>query len=98
MAGSTSVRSVRLFRNGRSQAIRIPQEFALPGAEATIWRDSRGRLIVEAVKKPSVLELLDRWGPLRDADALTLKAVLVTDNVRKFARVQGLRVENWTRL
>lgn len=63
-------RSVRLFRNGRSQAIRIPREFALPGQEATISRDRKGRLIVEAVKKLSVTELLDSWGPLSDEDAM----------------------------
>ncbi|MEX2281730.1 MAG: AbrB/MazE/SpoVT family DNA-binding domain-containing protein, partial [Gemmatimonadota bacterium] len=27
-------RRVRLFRNGRNQAIRIPREFELPGDEA----------------------------------------------------------------
>jgi tRNA(fMet)-specific endonuclease VapC len=31
------------------------------------------------------------------AHAQALKAVLVTDNVREFKRVKGLRVENWTR-
>lgn len=63
-------RCVRLFRNGRSQAIRIPREFALPGQEATISRDRKGRLIVEAVKKPSVTDLLDSWEPLRERDAM----------------------------
>jgi tRNA(fMet)-specific endonuclease VapC len=29
------------------------------------------------------------------AHALTLEAVVVTDNVREFSRVPGLRVENW---
>ena len=31
------------------------------------------------------------------AHALELDAVLVTDNVREFKRVKGLRVENWLR-
>jgi tRNA(fMet)-specific endonuclease VapC len=31
------------------------------------------------------------------AHALTRKAVLVTDNVRHFARVPGLAIENWLR-
>jgi antitoxin VapB len=70
MASSLTTRFVRLFRNGRSQAIRIPREFALPGEEATISRDRAGRLILEAVKKPSVVELLDSWGPLSDKDAM----------------------------
>jgi antitoxin VapB len=67
---ATKTRSVRLFRNGRSQAIRIPREFALPGDEATIYRDNRGRLIVEPIKRPTVTELLDSWEPLSDEDAM----------------------------
>jgi hypothetical protein len=30
---------VKLFRNGRNQAIRIPVEFELPGGEAIMHRD-----------------------------------------------------------
>jgi antitoxin VapB len=70
LATTTQTRSVRIFRNGRSQAIRIPREFALPGNEATISRDRKGRLIVEPIKKPSVTELLDSWEPLSDEDAM----------------------------
>ena len=72
MATTTQSRSVRIFRNGRSQAIRIPREFALPGNEATISRDRKGRLIVEPVKKPSAMDLgmLHSWEPLSDKDAM----------------------------
>jgi antitoxin VapB len=70
LATSATTRSVRLFRNGRSQAIRIPREFALPGNEATITRDRKGRLIVEAVRKPTLQELIETWGPLPDEDAM----------------------------
>jgi antitoxin VapB len=50
-------RQVRLFRNNRNQAIRIPVEFELPGSEAIISRDGN-RLIIEPVSKSSLLELL----------------------------------------
>ena len=70
MGSATQSRSVRLFRNGRSQAIRIPREFALPGNEATISRDRKGRLIVEAVRRPTMTELLDSWEPLDEKDAM----------------------------
>jgi antitoxin VapB len=66
----TQTRSVRIFRNGRSQAIRIPREFALPGEEATISRDRNGRLIVEPAKRPRLSELLNSWGPLREEDSM----------------------------
>lgn len=54
-------REVKLFRNNRSQAIRIPVEFELPGDRALIRRDGE-RLVIEPVKAPSSLsELLGAW-------------------------------------
>ena len=44
-------RSVRLFRNGRNQAVRIPREFELPGEEA-IMRKEGDKLIIEPAAKP----------------------------------------------
>jgi antitoxin VapB len=73
MATVPQTRSVRLFRNGRSQAIRIPREFALPGNEATITRDRKGRLIVEAIEKAnpmSLVALMRTWEPLGEEDAM----------------------------
>ena len=43
-------RHVRLFRNGRNQAVRIPREFELEGDEA-IMRKEGGRLILEPIRK-----------------------------------------------
>ena len=56
-------RQVRLFRDGRSQVIRIPVEFELSGNEATISRDG-DRLIIEPVRKKGLAALLDGWEPL----------------------------------
>lgn len=47
---STSERHVRLFRNGRNQALRIPREFELEGEEAIIHKEG-DRLIVEPIRK-----------------------------------------------
>ena len=58
-----SERHVRLFRNGRNQALRIPREFELPGDEAVIRKDGN-RLIVEPAKKRGLLALLASWEPL----------------------------------
>jgi antitoxin VapB len=41
-------RHVRLFRNGRNQAVRIPKEFELEGSEA-ILRKEGDRLILEPI-------------------------------------------------
>ena len=56
-------RQVRLFRNGRNQAVRIPREFELPGREATL-RKVGDRLILEPVRRKSLLQVLAAMAPL----------------------------------
>jgi antitoxin VapB len=56
-------RHVRLFRNGRNQAVRIPVEFELPGDEAIMHRDG-DRLVIEAVRKRGLIALLKSMQPL----------------------------------
>lgn len=58
-------RIVRLFRNGRNQALRIPRDLELPGEEAVL-RQEGSRLIVEPVTRPSLLKLLSLWDPLEE--------------------------------
>jgi antitoxin VapB len=50
-------RQVKVFRNGRNQAVRIPREFELPGKEA-IMRKEGERLIIEPVPPKSLLAVL----------------------------------------
>ena len=61
-----SERHVRLFRNGRNQAVRIPREFELEGEEA-ILRKEGDRLIIEPIRKGRLLTLLATLEPLVDA-------------------------------
>ncbi len=56
-------RHVRLFRNGRNQALRIPREFELEGDEAIVRKEGH-RLIVEPVRKGRLLALLGTLSPL----------------------------------
>ena len=60
---SQTERHVRLFRNGRNQAIRIPRDLELEGNEA-ILRKEGDRLIVEPIRKGRLLELLSTMEPL----------------------------------
>jgi antitoxin VapB len=60
---SESERHVRLFRNGRNQALRIPRDLELEGDEAIIHKES-DRLIVEPVRKGRLLALLATLPPL----------------------------------
>jgi antitoxin VapB len=58
-------RHVRLFRNGRNQAVRIPVEFELPGNEAIMHRDG-DRLVIEPVRKRGLIALLKTMKPVED--------------------------------
>jgi antitoxin VapB len=58
-------RHVKLFRNGRNQAVRIPREFELPGTDA-IMRKEGDRLILEPAPKHSIDRLLSALGTLED--------------------------------
>jgi antitoxin VapB len=58
-------RHVRLFRNGRNQAVRIPVEFELPGDEAVMHRDG-DRLVIEPVRKRGLIALLKTMKPLKE--------------------------------
>jgi antitoxin VapB len=59
----TEHRHVRLFRNGRNQAVRIPVEFELPGDEAIMHRDG-DKLVLTPVRKRGLLALLATMAPL----------------------------------
>ncbi|WP_024929884.1 AbrB/MazE/SpoVT family DNA-binding domain-containing protein [Methylophilus sp. OH31] len=66
-------KEVKLFRNNRSQAVRIPVEFELPGDRVLIHREGN-KLIIEPVLRPTNLaELLAEWRkepPLAPEDQL----------------------------
>ncbi len=75
-----SERHVRLFRNGRNQAIRIPREFELEGDEAIIHKEG-DRLIVEPVRKGRLLALLATLEPLDETFPDMDEALLPLDDV-----------------
>ena len=59
-------RHVRLFRNGRNQAVRIPRDFEMDGNEAIIRKDGN-RLIIEPVSaKDRLIELLKTLEPIQE--------------------------------
>ncbi len=59
-------RHVRLFRNGRNQAVRIPRDFEMDGNEAIIRKEGN-RLILEPVGiKNRLLELLKTLEPIQE--------------------------------
>ena len=76
----TEHRHVKLFRNGRNQAVRIPVEFELPGNEAIIHRDG-DRMVIEPVRKRGLVALLKTMRPIESGIPEIEDVVLKPENV-----------------
>lgn len=48
----TPTKTAKLFSNGASQAVRLPQEFRFEGSEVYIWRDERAGTVVLSKHRP----------------------------------------------
>jgi antitoxin VapB len=60
-------REAKLFRNNKSQAVRIPAAFEFPGDRVLISRDG-DRLIIEPVRRKNLLDVLAGLEPLGPED------------------------------
>jgi antitoxin VapB len=67
-ATNRDIRAAKLFRNNRSQAVRIPAEFEFSGSRVLIHKDG-DRLIIEPEPRSSLLDTLRGLSPLDAADA-----------------------------
>ncbi len=67
MSRSPGPREAKLFRNNRSQAVRIPAEFELPGEKVLITRDGDRLIIEPAPRSRGLIALLDKWEPLDES-------------------------------
>jgi tRNA(fMet)-specific endonuclease VapC len=68
-------RHVKLFKNGRNQAVRIPREFELPGEDVIIRKEGQ-RLIIEPAPPKLLLAVLatlptleEEFPPIEDLPA-----------------------------
>jgi antitoxin VapB len=61
----TMERKVSLFRNGRSQAVRIPKDFEMPGTDV-VMRKEGFRLVIEPARKRTLLDVLATLRPSPD--------------------------------
>ena len=59
-------RHVKLFKNGRNQAVRIPREFELPGEDAIMRRDG-DKLVIEPAPPRSLLAILAELAPIDES-------------------------------
>ena len=62
-------RKAKLFKNGRSQAVRIPREFEFAGSEV-IFRRQGDQLLIMPAERKSLLELLVTLEPLGEEDQM----------------------------
>jgi antitoxin VapB len=66
-ATSDAPKTAKLFKNGRSQAIRLPKEFRFEGIEVEIRRDpSTGEVVIAPIAPEPTLSF-DEWFALYDA-------------------------------
>jgi antitoxin VapB len=52
----------KLFKHGRSQAVRLPKEFRLPGTEVRVRKVGNGVLLEPILSLKEMFEALDRIG------------------------------------
>ena len=70
MTESSSIlpgREAKLFRNNKSQAVRIPADFEFPGDRVMIHRDG-DKLVIEPIRRQNLLEVLASLRPLGPED------------------------------
>lgn len=61
------VRAAKLFRNNRSQAVRIPAEFEFSGSRVLIHKEGN-KLIIEPEPKVNLVDILKALAPLGPED------------------------------
>ena len=64
----------RVFMNGNSQAVRIPQEFRLNTSRVVIFRNSEGDLVLHAIPADRGAALLDALHAFDDEFVSLLEA------------------------
>ena len=88
-------RQVRLFRNGRNQAVRIPREFEIEGDEATLRKEG-DRLILEPIRTGKLLSVLRAFGPLKEPFPDIDDPASTADHARvRFTQVLFLKYDKW---
>jgi tRNA(fMet)-specific endonuclease VapC len=101
-----AVKTAKVFIHGNSQAVRLPKEFRFEdvvaelryGAEKSKRREKNlaalERFLADFDIEPFDERATRQYGVIRSV-AVSLDAILVTNNTGKFQRVPGLKVENW---
>ena len=56
------MKTAKLFKNGRSQAVRLPKEFRMPGKEVRVYKEG-SRVVLEPLETTwdAMIESLDEF-------------------------------------
>src|SRR5687767_7140009 len=94
--------TAKLLENGRSQAVRLPREFRFEGDRVRVRCAVRGLLVEPVFPDVSAwFAELDRLSDEafmpegRQQPPAPARDVFVTSNSKEFARVPGLKWEDW---
>ena len=90
--------TAKLFKNGRSQAVRLPKEFRFKGTEIYPFDELSARKysIIRTQLEKDGLMISER--DLKIASiAMANKLIVVTHNVKEFKRIEKLDVEDWAK-
>jgi antitoxin VapB len=65
--GPVAVKTAKLFKNGRSQAVRLPKEFRFEGAEVEVHRDAATGNVVLLQPAAKTTKSWQEWFDLFDS-------------------------------
>jgi antitoxin VapB len=74
-------RRVRLFRNGRSQAVRIPKDLEFPGHEVVLHKEGERLIIEPAPIRANLLRALAAMEPAEEQLPDVDEGLLALDDV-----------------
>ncbi|MGL4634942.1 MAG: antitoxin [Beijerinckiaceae bacterium] len=60
--------TAKLFMHGRSQAVRLPKEFRMPGTEVNVRREGDRIVLEPVISKPDIDAIFARMDRLGSAD------------------------------
>lgn len=83
----------KIFKNGRSQAVRLPKEFRFDGDEVLIRKKGNDVILSP---RPKSWDAFFKEIPLPSEDFMENRdCTIVSNNLRESKRVENLAYENW---
>jgi virulence-associated protein VagC len=94
--------TAKLFSNGHGQAVRLSKEFRFDGREVGIHRAGNSVVLtpLKTRGRPSLHNSTPSDFPTTSCKTASSpwnrNAILVTNNLKEFSRIDGLRLQDWS--